>query len=128
VKIEIAEVETAATDTKGVFSVLGVRGPNQDRHMLVMPTDTAARMIGMLCKSGLLAHQARGGDESEMVTKDFPVSPDAVAAGIHPTGEGVDLVLRFGQVSLSVSLDASDAKSLAQELQQAVTQGPATRQ
>lgn len=127
-RIEIEEVEQAGSDTKGVFAVIGVRSPKKDRHMLVMPIQTAAKMIGMLCKCGMAAHQARGGDETAVVTKDFPVSPDAVAAGIRPTGEGVDLVLRFGQLSMSVALDSSDAKSLAEALQQALAQGPATRQ
>lgn len=127
-RVEIEAVEQAGTDKNGEFAVLGVISPKKDRHMLLMPVQTAAHMIGMLCKAGLLAHQARGGEESKVITKDFPVSPDAVAAGIHPNGEGVDLVLRFGQISMSVALGTSDAKSLAEALQQALTQGPATQQ
>jgi hypothetical protein len=45
------------------------------------------------------------------------------AAGIRPTGEA-DLVLRFGQVSLSVALPADMAAKLAQHLAIAVTPGP----
>ena len=127
-RIEIEEIERTGTDTNGAFAVLGVRGPapKRERHMLMMPTQTAALMIGRLCEAGLLAHRARGGDEAFVITRDLPVAPDAVGAGIHPSGEGVHLVLRFGQLCIAVPLDASSASTLAQELHQALAPGPAT--
>jgi hypothetical protein len=127
VRIEIADVEQSTSDTKGKFAVFGVRTPKNERHMLVMPLTTASKLVTMIFNSGLIAHQALGEDESRVVSTHFPVRPTTVNAGMHPNG-GVDLVLRFGQLSIAAALDPTDARSLAESLLQLVAQGPATRQ
>lgn len=126
-RIEIADIEQSTSDTKGEFAVVGVRTPKNDRHMLVMPLTTASKLITMIFDSGMLAHDARGRDESRVISTHFPVAPTTVNAGIHPNG-GVDLVLRFGQLSIAAALDSQTARDLAEALLRAATQGPNTQQ
>lgn len=126
-KLEIDDIEQSATDTKGEFAIAGIRTCDNNRHMLVMELHTAAKLIGSLCSSGNLAMQTRGTGSTSVTTTDFPVVPTTVAAGIRSTGE-VDLVLPFGQLSMSAILDPSSARSLAEQLLKAIAEGPQVRQ
>ena len=126
-RIEISAIEQSTADTKGNLAAVGLLTRQSDRHLLLMEIATAAKLIEHLCSAGLVALQAQGGDESRVETFDASLVPDAVAAGIRPTGE-VDLVLRFGRLTLAARLDAEKARSLGAELCRAGIEGPSTRQ
>jgi hypothetical protein len=126
-KLEIEDVEQSTSDTKGQFAAIGVRTRQQDRHLLLMPLKTGAKLMSMICNAGLLASEARGGDGATVELVDFPAAPTTVNACIGAKG-GVDLVLRFGQVSMSATLDPTRARRLAEQLLQATAAGPTTTQ
>lgn len=122
-RIAIEAVEQSDCDVKGNVTVLGVRTKNGERHQLLLRMETTAALIGHCLSTALAAQGQRPTSETDTQSHDVPLNPDEVAAGIRPTGEA-DLVLRFGQVSLSVALPADMAAKLAQHLAIAVTPGP----
>lgn len=119
-KIEVAAVEQSTCDTTGRVAALGLQTRQGDRHMLVIDFSQAQKLIAQLASAGALASVARGteGMPPDGREQAFLVRATFAAAGMSPTG-GAQLILRFGELSLTADLDPSTARRLAEELQQA---------
>jgi hypothetical protein len=126
-RLDIETIANSTTDTKGAFSLVGVTTLAKEQHTLVMPLAAASKLIAMICHSGLLAEAARPSPAGQLETVDSPVTATAIAAGMGPDNS-VHLVLRFGRVSISTQLTASDALSLAEGLRAVAGAAPARTQ
>lgn len=129
-KLEIAAIEQHDTDTKGQLAAVGVRTHGGDRHLLLLPFGVAEQLIAHLASAGVMAATLRGSDGTPPDGREqgYVCKATFAHAGIAPTGGGAHLVLRFGELTLSVDLAAMCAAQLAQDLLAATASGPARAQ
>jgi hypothetical protein len=130
IRLDLTEVTKSLCDKTGRLAAIEVRTTGNADHMLLMPFKVASKLFWALCNAGLTATTAKeqAGTTSERAElTDYPVKPSSAAAALAEDGM-VDLVLRFGELQLSARLDASDARSLASQLQQASVDQPSTLQ